>query len=94
MVIPTASQRHLASIVDALLQTQCFSSTVRLLDMGCGDAHLIAYLAKTLPGKHPDRVFEFYGFEVGDVGWHGDHYPAKRWHSLVSRHQGTRGTSE
>jgi len=45
--------------------------------MGCGDAHLIGHLARTLPAKHPDRIFEFYGFEVGDVGWHGDDYLAR-----------------
>jgi ubiquinone/menaquinone biosynthesis C-methylase UbiE len=45
--------------------------------MGCGDAHLLAYLAQTLPARHPDRSFDFFGFEVGDIGWQADGYVAE-----------------
>jgi SAM-dependent methyltransferase len=77
MLAPSISQRHIAILFDRLLQSESLPSTVRVLDMGCGDAHLLAYLAQTLPAQRPDRTFEFYGFEVGDIGWHGGDYLAR-----------------
>jgi SAM-dependent methyltransferase len=93
---PTASQRHLAVLLSTMLDEPRLSSTVRILDVGCGDAHLLAYLAQTLPQEHPKDRFEFYGFEVGDIGWHGEGYlrrttdflnactPGYRWDKRIS----------
>lgn len=39
-----------------------------ILDIGCGDGLLIAYLAKALPKIFPGVGFDLYGFDVGDHG--------------------------
>jgi SAM-dependent methyltransferase len=74
MLSPKVSQRHLAVLLNTMLKHERFPATVRVLDMGCGDAHMLAYLAHQLPAWNPDHTFEFYGFEVGDIGWRGDGY--------------------
>jgi SAM-dependent methyltransferase len=74
---PSVSQRHLAAVLNTLLQSGCFPAKLRILDRGCGDARLLAYMAQELPARNPSRQFEFYGFEVGDIGWHGDGYQAQ-----------------
>jgi SAM-dependent methyltransferase len=74
MLTPTASQSHLLALCNTMLKRGNLPSTVRILDMGCGDAHMLAYLARTLPPLYKDRNFEFYGFEVGDIGWQSDNY--------------------
>ncbi len=74
VLTPTISQRHLAVLLNTMLKRKGLPSTVRVLDMGCGDAHLLAYLAQTLPGQNPDHQFEFCGFEVGDIGCQADDY--------------------
>jgi SAM-dependent methyltransferase len=73
-VQPKVSQRHLALVLAAALKNGDFPPTIRILDTGCGDAQFLAYLAQTLPGQCPGRKFEFYGFEVGDIGWRGENY--------------------
>lgn len=79
------SQRHLTALVTAELKSGDFPPTVRILDMGCGDAQFLAYLAQTLPGQYPDRKFEFYGFEVGDIGWQGEGYRRDTLQFLTQR---------
>ena len=41
---------------------------IRLLDAGCGDGLLLAYLAKSLAACWPNLQFEFFGFDVADHG--------------------------
>lgn len=77
MLSPTVSQRHIAVLLNTLLHNEALPSTIRLLDMGCGDAHMLAYCAQVLPLQNPGRQFDFYGFEVGDIGWHGADYLTK-----------------
>jgi SAM-dependent methyltransferase len=74
MLVPTASQSHLVALCNTMLKREDLPSTVRILDMGSGDAQMLACLARTLPFQYKDRNFEFYGFEVGDIGWQSDNY--------------------
>jgi len=73
-VVPTTSQRHLANLLNTLIERESFPSRIRILDMGCGDVHLLAYLGQVLPTRYPNHSFDFYGFEVGDIGWHAEGY--------------------
>lgn len=44
----------------------------RILDIGCGDGRLVAYLQKTLADDFPDLDIEVFGFDVEDQGYN-DH---------------------
>jgi SAM-dependent methyltransferase len=41
---------------------------IRILDMGCGKGHFLAYAANVLPTLHPEVKFEFYGYDVREHG--------------------------
>ncbi len=71
---PTASQQHLAALLNTMLKREVLRPVVRVLDMGCGDARLLAYLAQSLLSQNPHRQFDLFGFEVGGIGWQGGDY--------------------
>ena len=48
--------------------------TLNVLDVGCGDGLLIAYLTEALPKLFPGVDFALYGFDVGDHGVQTDGY--------------------
>jgi len=50
---------------------------VRILDAGCGDGALIAYLHKGLAAELPGVPIEIYGFDVSDHGVQTDGYLAR-----------------
>ena len=68
---PTASQQHLAALLNTMLKREVLRPVVRVLDMGCGDARLLAYLAQSLLSQNPHRQFDLFGFEVGGIGSQG-----------------------
>ena len=80
-VSPKVSQRHLALVLAAELR-RIKSQEVHILDMGCGDGSMLAHLAEFLPSVAPDRSFELYGFEVGDIGWRGEGFVEETLHYL------------
>jgi SAM-dependent methyltransferase len=62
------THEHLLSIINTESHRFGDGSSIRLLDMGCGDGELIVYLAKNLPLLNKSLVFEVYGFDVYDHG--------------------------
>lgn len=48
--------------------------TLNILDVGCGDGELLAYLGEALPKLFPGVEFALYGFDVGDHGVQADGY--------------------
>lgn len=72
MVSPIVSQRHLGLVLAAELSRSNSLPEIRILDMGCGDGSMLAYLSQFLPSRFPGRRFELRGFEVGDIGWRGE----------------------
>jgi SAM-dependent methyltransferase len=70
-VSPKVSQRHLGLVLAAELSRINSLPEVRILDMGCGDGSMLAYLAQFLPSRFAGRRFDLLGFEVGDIGWQG-----------------------
>jgi 2-polyprenyl-3-methyl-5-hydroxy-6-metoxy-1,4-benzoquinol methylase len=41
-------------------------TTIKILDVGCGNGLLLSTLVRELPLKHPGVSFEFYGLDVDD----------------------------
>lgn len=55
----------------AIINTECDrfqGEPIRILDAGCGDGELIAYLQENLPLLKPTKKFEIYGYDVCDSG--------------------------
>lgn len=55
---------HLLAIINTLVQDAATNSAVRVLDLGCGQGDLIAYLHKSLALLRPDIQFQVYGYDV------------------------------
>lgn len=64
----SATHAHILDTVAAELEARPDMRHVRLLDIGCGDGLLLAYLIRALPGRFTDRNFAFFGFDVADHG--------------------------
>ena len=55
---------------------------VRVLDVGCGNGHLLEYLMKNINCLNPKIDFEFHGFDVSDHGVQSVGYFSKTIESL------------
>lgn len=65
----SATHAHLLSLACDLMRSRTApGQTVRLLDVGCGDARLLSYLAAALPLVFPDRRIELHGFDIAGHG--------------------------
>lgn len=62
---------HFAAIIRTMLSDSTLADrqTFRILDIGCGDGRLVAYLQKTLADDFPDLDIEVFGFDVEDQGY-------------------------
>ncbi|BCW99707.1 MAG: hypothetical protein KatS3mg024_2534 [Armatimonadota bacterium] len=70
-VIPRASSithQHIVSVVNTEFCQVTPGRTVRILDAGCGNGKLIAYLTRALGVLQPSVAWEIYGFDVHDHG--------------------------
>lgn len=83
------THEHLLSIVHT--ETQRFEAgrRVRLLDVGCGNGHLIAYLMENLPLLNPTLTYDLYGFDVNDHGVQTQGYFEESIRFLTARFPGT-----
>jgi len=57
---------HLCAVVNTEIKKRLAPPVVRVLDMGCGNGQLIAFLQRNLPQLNKDLAFEIYGFDVTD----------------------------
>lgn len=63
------THEHLLSIIRTELQHHSdYHHPVKLLDIGCGNGELIAYLLHNLRELEPSLIFEIYGLDVMDHG--------------------------
>jgi SAM-dependent methyltransferase len=64
------THEHLLACVNTALDERAADAAApfRILDAGCGDGRLLAYLAKCLAQLQPARKIELYGFDVLDHG--------------------------
>jgi len=65
----SATHLHLLTVATRLAEMNSApDDTLRLLDVGCGDARLLAFLSTALPLTLPDRKIELYGFDIAGHG--------------------------
>jgi SAM-dependent methyltransferase len=64
----TITHEHLLSVIHTEADGWSDRGSVNILDAGCGDGFLLAYLAKNLPLLLPGIAFGMYGFDVHDHG--------------------------
>lgn len=71
---------HLLAIVNTLIQNVSKKSTVRVLDVGCGQGDLIAYLHNSLRLLRPGIECQIYGY---DVSWGSPETNAAKTNAVV-----------
>jgi SAM-dependent methyltransferase len=63
----SVTHRHLLSVINTKLkELPATNSTLRVLDIGCGNGLLLIYLQELLEKYHPALRVELYGFDVTD----------------------------
>jgi SAM-dependent methyltransferase len=68
-VKPTSiTHLHLLAVINSELPSWRGESPLRILDVGCGNGRLLAYLAHELGRLHPAIPIELYGVDVHDHG--------------------------
>lgn len=70
-MIPRAASithQHILSVINTECQRLGNRDVIRILDAGCGDGVLLAYLHQALRQLRPEFVFDLYGFDVSDSG--------------------------
>ena len=65
---PGIAYKHLLSVTNTLLERVSDTRVIRILDVGCGDGGLIAFLIEHLSKFRPSRIFEVVGLDVHDFG--------------------------
>ena len=64
----SVTHQHLLDVMLAHVGSATPGNLLRVLDAGCGDGLLLAFLARGLAWHRPDRVLELHGFDVHDHG--------------------------
>lgn len=62
------THQHILSVINTIILNTKTPGLVRILDAGCGNGKLIAYLHKSLHQLHPDKEFHISGYDVQDHG--------------------------
>ena len=62
------THQHIATVINTLSKGIATGSTVRILDLGCGNGAMISYFIAALPTLRPDLSFDIYGLDVSDSG--------------------------
>lgn len=68
------THQHLLSVLNTELKCFPLGKCIKILDVGCGDGHLIQYLQKNLNILNSDIEVEIYGFDVSDHGVQAEGY--------------------
>jgi SAM-dependent methyltransferase len=76
---------HLLACTNTLLRTRNFARPIRVLDVGCGNGELIAYLSAALPVLQPGCMIEIHGLDVGDSGVQASGFFARTRERLNAR---------
>jgi SAM-dependent methyltransferase len=59
---------HLLAVINSELSRWPENTRVRILDVGCGDGRMLAYLGTELPRLRPKQLIELFGVDVHDHG--------------------------
>lgn len=80
---------HLSRILAAEIQRSGRKpSSIRILDVGCGNGYLIDYLTSALGFAFPDHSIELFGIDVHDHGVQKRGFLTKAEEHLAGRHPG------
>jgi SAM-dependent methyltransferase len=81
------THQHLVAVINTILCERLQrNSQVDILDMGCGNGHLLDFMQTTLPKLRPDFSFTFYGLDVYDAWGQFEENMAHTRSYLSSRH--------
>jgi SAM-dependent methyltransferase len=80
------THEHLLGVVATELTRRRPDGGIRLLDAGCGDGALLAYLARRLPELAPDAPVDLYGFDVRDHGVQEAGFMARTLDAMAAAH--------
>ncbi len=62
------THQHILCVINTLIIQKNTKDTIRILDAGCGNGKLIAYLHICLHLLHSDKIFHISGYDVQDHG--------------------------
>lgn len=62
----SVTHSHLLSILVTEMERCGEAPVIRILDLGCGRGHMLAFLHEHLTERFPGRTFEFWGHDVAD----------------------------
>lgn len=79
------THQHLAAVVASETDWLPSERAVRLLDAGCGDGNLLAFLDTALSAFAPQQSWELYGFDVTDSTTNREGFPATTVEGLRDR---------
>lgn len=87
----SVAHQHLLAVINTELHRRAHppGSTIAILDAGCGDGKLLAYLMQALPHCWPALSFTYDGFDVGDHGLQPHGY-FRETHARLSALDGSR----
>ena len=80
---------HILSVIRSKLKNYRYDSTIRILDVGCGNGNLIAYLQTYLQLYYTNVYFDIYGFEVSDSKVQFDGFMLETIEMLSNTHDST-----
>ncbi|MGC4250700.1 MAG: class I SAM-dependent methyltransferase [Sphingobium sp.] len=97
-VVPTdrtgpisVTHQHLLTAIGTMLaegRVRPQQGRLRLLDIGCGDGQLIAFLQDRLTRAYPGLEIEFHGFDIGEQGYNDGGQFDIATQMLTARHPG------
>lgn len=68
----SVTHQHLLTAILTLLEEGVVTpreKRLRILDIGCGDGHLVAFLHDRITAALPDLKIELHGFDIGEQGY-------------------------
>ena len=86
--IPRASSvthEHLLSVIHTETRDLPEGGTFRLLDAGCGNGRMTAYLVENLPKPNQSLNFDIFGFDVSDFGSQAEDFFSGTIHLLSTK---------
>jgi SAM-dependent methyltransferase len=90
------THEHILSIINSERDRFCEQDSVRILDVGCGNCHLISYLNTNLAILNSSANYQIYGLDVVDHGvqkegffdksmqFLSEKHPITPWHCMIS----------